>query len=631
MRVAGRSILTCFLAASVALGAALLPGAVLTTAAAADGTVSGTVTAGGAALDDAAVTALRLQAWGWDWWDSTEAGATGDYEISLSPGTYLLMFEDEDGTYAPQFYDGAARQQDATQVVVSDGASVPGIDAVLVQGAHLTGTVRSPSNDTLGDVTVTAYTEVYDTVAQEPYWSYVGEDTTTTGGLYDIGGLAAGDYVLSFYDGQGRYRHEYYQNARDIEAATPLTVTAAESHTVPDVTLDEYSKISGTVTNGAGAAVPGIDVTAYQWDPVDDWWYSVSWTSTDGSGAYVLGRLEPGQYVVGFHDGTGGLASTYYPNSVLPDGATPVPVGEAATVSGINAVLSPAAHITGRVTSVAGVGSGSTDVWAYAWSGKRWQVVGYTETDASGGYDIDGLHNGIYRVAFYEWDADIVEFWNDKGSLSTADDIWLTTGATFNGVNAEMDDKTTFRNVAAPAISGTPTVGATLTATPGSWTPQGAAFSYQWIAAGVPIAGAVASTYVPSAGDLGKQLTVRVIASRAGMNSGVAHSALTLPVAAAAVPPAVTPSVKNLVKPKIKGMAKVGKTLKVTAGSWNPASVAKKIRWLANGKVIKKATKRKFTVTVKQKGKRIKVRIVASATGHLPMTLTTKPTARVKP
>jgi hypothetical protein len=619
------------LATSVALGAALLPGAALTTAAAANGTVTGTVTAGGSALDDAAVTALRLEPWGWEWWDSTQAGATGDYEISLSPGTYLLKFEDVDGTYAPQFYDGEERQQDATQVVVGDGVTVPHIDAELVEGAHLTGTVRNPSSDALADVEVYAYTRVYDTVTRESYWSYVGDDVTASNGLYDIAGLAAGDYVLEFYDGQDGYRHEYYQNARDIEAATPLTVATAELHAVPDVILDDYSRITGTVTNAAGTSVADTAVSAYAWDPIDGSWYDVSSASTDGNGAYVLGRLEPGQYVIGFRDGTGNLASTYYPDSVLQDGATPVTVGEAATVSGINVALSPAAHITGRVTSVSGAGSDFVDVWAYAWSGKTWQFVAYAWTDASGGYHIDGLHGGTYRVEFYDWDTGIVEFWNDQGSLAAADNIVLGTGVTLPGVNAEMDDKTTFRNLAAPAISGTPTVGATLSASPGSWTPQGATFSYQWIAAGVPIPGASAPAYVPAVGDLGKQLTVRVMASRAGMSSGVAHSALTLPVAAAVVPPAVTPSVKNLAKPKIKGVAKVGKTLKVTAGSWNPASVTKKIRWLANGKVIKKANKPKFRLTVKQKGKKIKVRVVASAKGHLPLRVITKPTTRVRP
>jgi hypothetical protein len=629
MHVSGRSILSCLLAATVAVGAALLPGAALTTAAAANGTVTGTVTAGGAALDDAAITALRLEPWGWEWWDSTQAGPTGDYEISLSPGTYLLRFEDTDGIYAPEFYADAERQQDATQVVVGDGATVENIDAELVEGAHLSGTVRNPSGDALADVSVYAYTQEYDTVAQESYWSYAGDDVTAANGLYDVAGLAAGDYVLEFYDGQDRYRHEYYQNARDIDAATPLTVATSELHAVPDVTLDDYSRITGTVTNAAGASVAGAEVSAYVWDPIDGWWYDVSSATTDGNGAYVLARLQPGQYVIGFRDDTGNLASTYYPDSVLQDGATPVAVGEAATVSGINIALSAAAHITGKVTSVSATGSDSVDVWAYAWSGSTWRLVAYAWTDASGAYDIDGLHGGTYRVEFYDWDTGIVEFWNDQGSFSTADNIAVGTGVTVPGVNAEMDDKTTFRNLAAPAISGTARVGEALTATPGSWTPVDATFSYQWIAGGVPIPGAAAPTYVPSAGDLGKQLTVRVTASRPGMNSGVAHAALTLPVVAAAVP--VTPTVKNLAKPKIKGMAKVGKTLKVTAGSWNPASVRTKIRWLANGKMIKKATKRKFTLTAKQKGKRIKVRIVASAAGHLPLTLTTRPTARVKP
>jgi hypothetical protein len=99
------------------------------------------------------------------------------------------------------------------------------------------------------------------------------------------------------------------------------------------------------------------------------------------------------------------------------------------------------------------------------------------------------------------------------------------------------------------------------------------------------------------------------------------------PVVVAPVPtaPAAVLAVKL---PRIKGLAAVGERLKVTKGTWNPTGVTLKVQWLANGKKIKKATKMRLRLTDKLAGKRISVRVVASAAGRTPATVTTKRTKR---
>lgn len=94
------------------------------------------------------------------------------------------------------------------------------------------------------------------------------------------------------------------------------------------------------------------------------------------------------------------------------------------------------------------------------------------------------------------------------------------------------------RALVAPSISGTPQVGVMLTAHPGEW--AGALdFAYQWQAdsAGngtfVDIAGATASSFVPTADQLGDDVRVEVTASNASLST-VANSAETASVAAAA-------------------------------------------------------------------------------------------------
>ncbi|BCH33114.1 hypothetical protein MesoLjLc_50440 [Mesorhizobium sp. L-8-10] len=71
-------------------------------------------------------------------------------------------------------------------------------------------------------------------------------------------------------------------------------------------------------------------------------------------------------------------------------------------------------------------------------------------------------------------------------------------------------------NTGLPVISGTPTVGQTLSTTNGTWDDGGAAISgyaYQWKAGGVDISGATASTYELTSDEVGDSITVTVTAT----------------------------------------------------------------------------------------------------------------------
>jgi hypothetical protein len=91
------------------------------------------------------------------------------------------------------------------------------------------------------------------------------------------------------------------------------------------------------------------------------------------------------------------------------------------------------------------------------------------------------------------------------------------------------------RNVVPPAITGTPQLGQMLTVDRGRWAGGPSAFTYQWNhcdAAGAncaPIAGAVASTYVPGTADAGMRITVTVTATNS-VSSKPVTSAPTNPV-----------------------------------------------------------------------------------------------------
>lgn len=81
-----------------------------------------------------------------------------------------------------------------------------------------------------------------------------------------------------------------------------------------------------------------------------------------------------------------------------------------------------------------------------------------------------------------------------------------------------------------PTITGTDTVGKTLTAHPGSWT-SGSTLKYQWYAAGKAISGATKATDKLASSVAGKAITVRVTGSKSGYTTVAKTSKATKKIA----------------------------------------------------------------------------------------------------
>lgn len=174
-------------------------------------------------------------------------------------------------------------------------------------------------------------------------------------------------------------------------------------------------------------------------------------------------------------------------------------------------------------------------------------------------------------------------------------------------------------NTAPPTISGTATVGETLTANNGTWSNSPTTFGYQWLRcngggnACVNVANGTQKTYTLVGADAGHTMRVRVTATNAD-GSATAESAQT----AAVAPATSTAAPKNTDRPIISGTPRVGQTLTADDGSWsgNPTSFA--YQWqrcdadnIVSCTDVAGATAKTYVLRVADLGFRLRVKVTA--------------------
>lgn len=76
-------------------------------------------------------------------------------------------------------------------------------------------------------------------------------------------------------------------------------------------------------------------------------------------------------------------------------------------------------------------------------------------------------------------------------------------------------------NTKAPRLSGTPSVGHTLSVLVGAWSPAATSYRYVWFRSGKQIVGVGGATYKLTRIDARQKISVRVIARRGGYANGL--------------------------------------------------------------------------------------------------------------
>lgn len=336
------------------------------------------------------------------------------------------------------------------------------------------------------------------------------------------------------------------------------------------------ARIKGMVTTPDDVPLAGIHVSTLEWHADIDLWVEADSDTTGVDGSYSVGKLVSGTYRVRYYDPSGTYATEFYNDKARAVDADPidVSVGQHQLAP---TELGGAAHLTGTVTGSNGAGIDQAVVTAYVVQDAEWISFQSVVTGADGSYDLGGLPGGEYTLGFEDAATETTEFWNNQAALADAHTLTVQSSGVTDGLDAQL--ATPVEPTPTPVVTETATATATATATE---------------------------------------------------TASSTATATATPTVNAPPTTTATKAIAVVKAPKIKGTAKVGKRLRVTQGTLNPTTVERKIQWLANGKKIKKATKRRFRVTNKQRGKKITVRITISAPGYATLVVKTRPTAKVK-
>ena len=276
----------------------------------------------------------------------TAVRADGSYSLTGVPAGVpqrLVFIPSHRSGYLLQYYNHV-QSLSAAQTVVVVKDPVSGIDADLVPGGLVTGTVTAA-----GGGQPLAQAEVCAIAAGTG--ESAGCTTSNGAGHYILTAVPTGSYAI-FFRGDGSsadYAPEYYLNQPDLAHATTVGVTAGGFTEGIDEPLDLGARIEGTVTAAAGGAgLEGITTCLFATGSAR----AQRCTASLAGGDYSFRGLAGGQYTVGFDLGSAEIAGAdpggttvagflpqFYSGASTRAAAQTVSLSAPAVASGVSASL----------------------------------------------------------------------------------------------------------------------------------------------------------------------------------------------------------------------------------------------------------------------------------------------------
>jgi hypothetical protein len=252
-------------------------------------------------------------------------------------------------------------------------------------------------------------------------------------GQYSVSGLPSGNYRVMFDSSlypmsEYGYLSEWYDNKTGFDAAANVPVIA--NVTTPNISasLADGGSISGTVTDGNGEGIFGVQVNVFKNDSSHT---NVGSAMTIDDGTYSVKGLPTGSYKVSFDRSFDVCGTVWYDAQTSFSSATAVAVTVNEDTPGIDAAF-PGGSIDGTVSNAdTHLVLPDVHITVYdAVTGIFFSPYYYGFTDDSGYYKIKGLPPGSYKLSFSETSTEeYISVWYNGAFLkSTATAVNVTDG-----------------------------------------------------------------------------------------------------------------------------------------------------------------------------------------------------------
>jgi len=553
--------------------------------------------------------------------------SAGNYSITRLPtGSYKLRFYPTYGSpYLEEYFDGVAKKALGTSVSATAGATTSDIDASLLRGASISGTVvdsstKAPLEDT--------YVCTQGSASRCTYADSAGD--------YTIAGLRSGSYKLRFYPGDASYVSEFYDDAVDSASADAVVLAAEEQRTGIDAELSKGGAIAGTVSSAATSSpLEGMEVCAYTAASGE----YVRCADTESDGTYVIEGLRTGSYKVGFF--TGEYSGTepnflvqYYNGKATRAAADTVSVTAGATTGNVDAAMQAGGRITGTVTDAqTGTPLPSAEACAFAEIDDEVEFFDCDSTDSSGKYELVGLGTGAYSVSFNVYSFGPGEAPNYLGE-TYASPVPVTVGSSTDNIDAALEHGAQIKGTVTAAAGGDPLQSVTVCALipSGEFAGETARCATTDAAGHYTISGLATGTYKVKFSMIsyeyegfedGPISTEEVFVTQfyngkatlaaADAVSVTAGAAALTAIDASMVKPSGT-SPANTAAPVLSGTSAVDEILSCSTGSWENAPTGYTYRWRRDEAQISGQSAPTYVVTSADQGHAIDC-VVTAANG----------------
>jgi hypothetical protein len=397
------------------------------------------------------------------------------------------------------------------------------------------------TNSSAADIAGTSVTVYQDAVV-------AGSAITAADGTYTVSSLAAGSYTVSFTPPPPPSRgaaddENYLPQKYDGESATsggdPVVVSAGQTTSDIDASLQPGGTISGVVLDESGKPIEAVGVTAFDANGV-----ALPGAQSLADGSWSIDRLPPGVYTVGFSTAGLNFLLQFFGAVSTIAGAYGVSVSVGATSSVGVIHLQPGGQLTGTVTDASSVPITNAVVDAYNSSG---EVAASTTTAADGTFSVNGLASGSYRVGFAAPPSSLSaganylpEFFSGASTLSSATAVSVSAGSATAGINAKLaaggEIQGTVTDATSDAVSNLSVtaynsagaaVGTTTTASDGSYAIDALASGAYRIGFGGPALSGPAPNYAPQFYGGDSLADAKAVSITAGAAASVVNAELT--------------------------------------------------------------------------------------------------------